>query len=229
MRFEDEQLGNVLYSLQQGAVSVPYLLLQSYAVLDLSETETMLLLHLLAYQEKENKEFPTFEELQFRMSAPPETVIKALQRLLKENWIQIDEWFDEERGVQYEKYNLFPMYLKLAEYVVKRQDETSSGDYAEGKDGNPSASAVEHVEENLFSIFEQEFGRPLSPMELETISQWIDQDRYPEELIKMALKEAVFSGKVHFRYIDRILLEWSRNRIRTAEDAKEYVQRFRSR
>jgi len=42
------------------------------------------------------------------------------------------------------------------------------------------------------------------------------------------LKEAVFAGKVHFRYIDRILLEWSRNRIKTVEQAKEYAQRFRS-
>ena len=49
-------------------------------------------------------------------------------------------------------------------------------------------------------------------MELETISGWVDADRYPDELILLALKEAVFAGKLHFRYIDRILLEWSRNR-----------------
>lgn len=55
----------------------------------------------------------------------------------------------------------------------------------------------------------------------------MDQDRYPEELIRMALKEAVFAGKVHFRYIDRILLEWSRNRVRSAEDARAYTQKFR--
>ena len=80
----------------------------------------------------------------------------------------------------------------------------------------------------MFRVFEKEFGRPLSPMEYETISGWIDQDRYPEELILLALKEAVFAGKVHFRYIDRILLEWSRNRVRTPEDVKAYAARFRS-
>lgn len=64
-------------------------------------------------------------------------------------------------------------------------------------------------------------------MEYETITSWVDQDRYLEELILLALKEAVFAGKVHFRYIDRILLEWSRNRVRNAQDAKEYAQRFR--
>ena len=55
-------------------------------------------------------------------------------------------------------------------------------------------------ERNLFTIFEKEFGRPLSPMELETISGWVDADRYPDELILLALKEAVFAGKLHFRY-----------------------------
>ncbi len=64
-------------------------------------------------------------------------------------------------------------------------------------------------------------------MELETITGWLDQDRYKDELILAALKEAVFAGKVHFRYIDRILLEWSRNRVFSVEQAKEYAQRFR--
>ncbi|MBP3964519.1 DnaD domain protein [Paenibacillus lignilyticus] len=80
---------------------------------------------------------------------------------------------------------------------------------------------------DLFSVFEQEFGRPLSPMECETISAWVDQDRYPDELIRFALKEAVFAGKLHFRYIDRILIEWSRNRVTNTDEAKAHTQKFR--
>ncbi|MNC50717.1 DNA replication protein DnaD [compost metagenome] len=64
-------------------------------------------------------------------------------------------------------------------------------------------------------------------MEMETITGWLDQDRYPVELVHMALKEAVFAGKIHFRYVDRILLEWKRNKVFTPEQAKEYAQRFR--
>ncbi|WP_040951135.1 DnaD domain-containing protein, partial [Gorillibacterium massiliense] len=80
-----------------------------------------------------------------------------------------------------------------------------------------------------FVIFEKEFSRPLTPMELETITGWLDQDGYREELILAALKEAVFAGKLHFRYIDRILLEWQRNRILSAEQAKAHSQKFRGR
>ncbi|WKL02640.1 DnaD domain protein [Paenibacillus amylolyticus] len=78
----------------------------------------------------------------------------------------------------------------------------------------------------MFSIFEKEFGRPLSPMECETISSWLDQDRYQEELILMALKEAVLQAKYISGISIRILLEWSRNRVKTVQDAKAYTQRF---
>lgn len=93
----------------------------------------------------------------------------------------------------------------------------------------PIPAPPEQEATNLYSIFEQEFARPLSPMEYETITGWIERDRYPEPLIVLALKEAVFAGKVNFRYIDRILLEWQRNSIRTVEQAKAYAQRFRGR
>jgi DNA replication protein len=91
----------------------------------------------------------------------------------------------------------------------------------------PKAAAASQGKD-IFTVIEKEFARPLTPMELETISGWLDKDAYREELILAALKEAVFAGKVHFRYIDRILLEWSRNRVATVEQAKEYTQRFRS-
>ncbi len=84
------------------------------------------------------------------------------------------------------------------------------------------------VLKNIYTTIEKEFARPLTPMELETISGWLDKDMYKEELIMTALKEAVFAGKVHFRYIDRILLEWSRNRVATVDQAKEYSQRFQT-
>ena len=54
---------------------------------------------------------------------------------------------------------------------------------------------VEEAYDNLFQLFEREFGRPLSPMECETLTQWLDEDGHPEVLIVAALREAVFCGK----------------------------------
>nr|WP_255506023.1 DnaD domain protein [Polycladospora coralii] len=76
-------------------------------------------------------------------------------------------------------------------------------------------------------MFERELGRTLSPMEYERLSSWVDDDGHSLELIESALREAVFSGKVNFRYIDRILLEWQKNQVRTPEEAVEYSRKFR--
>lgn len=65
---------------------------------------------------------------------------------------------------------------------------------------------------NVYSIFEKELGRTLSPIEYELINGWIECN-YKEEVILAALKEAVFNGVNNFRYIDRILFEWNKKGI----------------
>lgn len=207
--------------LQSGSVSVPYHLLRYCRQLKLSDTDVMLFIHLIGFKQQEMKDFPTIDELQERMGSSPDAVIKSLQKLMKDGFLNIDEEIDPETDVQYERYNLTGLWEKLA--VVMAEEFR-----AERQKLRTVTSFSEAEPPNLFNIFEKEFGRPLSPMECETIAGWIDQDRYPEELILLALKEAVFAGKVHFRYIDRILLEWNRNRVHSIEDAKVYTQKFRS-
>lgn len=218
----------MVMSWQAGTLQVPSLLLQHYKQLRLSEMDAMLIIHLLQFLTVEHKEFPTWEEIQERMFAPPEEVIGGLQRLLKEGMIRIDETIDAVTGVRSEKYSVMPFMNKLAELIANEQSSLMPA--SEHLENFPSAVSdldVSIVKPSIFSVFEQEFARPLSPMEFETISGWLDQDQYPEELVTLALKEAVFAGKIHFKYIDRILLEWSRNRIRTVDQAKEHAQRFR--
>ncbi|NBI30526.1 DnaD domain-containing protein [Chengkuizengella marina] len=206
--------------IKEGTVSVPNLLLKYYKKLNLSEVEVMMIIHILSFKEKDHKDFPTLEEIQFRMSVSPDQVIYFMQKMMKDGILNIDDQIDPVSGMQSERYNLEALNEKLIDCYV---DDILMSDSDE-LDHNKIES---QDESNLFSVFEKEFARPLSPMELETISGWIDQDQYKEELILAALKEAVFAGKVHFRYIDRILLDWSRNRVFTAQQAKDYSQRFR--
>jgi DNA replication protein len=207
----------VLAGMRMGHVNVPLLLIQAYSLLKLSDLEAMLIIQLIAFTSQEGKEFPTVEEIQARLSSSQEQVIKALQKLLKDQWIAIEERIDPISGIQYERYDLDGVLIKLSEYIsdemrkqnlIKKKDEPK-----EGKD--------------IFSIIEREFARPLTPMELEMVTNWLDKDQFKEDLILAALKEAVFAGKVHFNYLDRILLEWSRNRVFTVEQAKEHSQKFR--
>ena len=82
-------------------------------------------------------------------------------------------------------------------------------------------------EQDIYSTFEKEFGRPLSPMECESLAMWIDQDGQDPTIIKAALREAVMSGTINFRYIDRILFEWKKNGINTLEQARVHGLKFR--
>jgi len=213
----------VAFGMEAGVVHVPSLLLTHYRKLGLSDTEVMLLLQLITYKQLEHNDFPSIEQLEQRMGGTPGEVSSVIQRLMKEDWVSIDVEWEERTGIQFESYNLAGMYERLAQCLAEERAAMRQT----SQQREPEAAKPEG-ERNLFVIFEKEFARPLSPMECETISSWVDQDGYPEELILLALKEAVFAGKVHFRYIDRILLEWNRNRVQTVEDAKAYAQKFRS-
>ena len=70
---------------------------------------------------------------------------------------------------------------------------------------------------DIYSKFEKEFGRTLSPVEYETISKWIESN-IPLELIEAALKEAILSGVNSIRYIDKILFEWNKKGYKTSSD-----------
>lgn len=213
----------LLAALRSGAISVPMLLLTAYAKLDITEAEAMLMLHLTAFSEREKKEFPTPGELADRMSLTEEKVADTLQKLMKEGFIGIDEGTDALTGIRYERYNLNGLWRQLSMLWVME----SKREQIPGPTVAMPEKALTAKEASIYGLFEREFARPLTPMEMETITGWLDQDKYPLELVHMALKEAVFAGKIHFRYIDRILLEWKRNKVYTLEQAREHTQRFR--
>lgn len=205
---------------EEGGVYIPYMLLSSYRRLGLNDSEAMLLIQMMAFRECERNEFPTPEQLADRLGVPAAAVVQLLRRMLKEGFLAIEEEVDPATGVQSERYN-WRGWIRMAAEAA--ESERRVGGVRPARRAERSAAGSD-----LFTVFEQEFGRPLSPMECETISAWLDQDRYPEELIRFALKEAVFAGKLHFRYIDRILIEWNRNRVTTVEEAKAHSSKFRA-
>ena len=80
---------------------------------------------------------------------------------------------------------------------------------------------------NMYTIFEKEFGRPLSPVEYEIIKAWITSG-ISEELIKGALKEAVFNNVRNLRYIDKILSEWEKKGFKSVDEVDSYLKKKES-
>lgn len=197
--------------LSKGSISLPVILLTEYSRMGLTETDVMLLIHLMLFQEKEQKFFPTVSELEKRMSLSNEDILKLLQNLVRNSFLEIEEELNE-KGQRGERYCITPLFQQLISSYLSPSEKITP---------------QEELCKNLFQIFEQEFGRALSPLECEALTQWIDEDKYNEELIEAALREAVLCGKVNIRYIDRILLEWQRNQVRTIHDAMNYSKKFR--
>lgn len=199
--------------LQEGNVSIPSFLFVHYAEMGLDEQELILLMQLQHFQKQGNL-FPTPNEISERMSFSPAECMNILRKLMQKGFLEIKEEPTTD-AVLSERYSLLPLQEKIvAHFLLKQKRQNVKNEQEE--------------EKSLYTIFEQEFGRPLSPFECETLGMWIDNDSHSSAVIKAALREAVISGKLNFRYIDRILFEWKKNGIKTVEQAKSYSEKFRS-
>lgn len=188
----------------QDQITIPEKLLVHYTDIGMDEVELAIILHIHRLQLKGN-ELPSLEELSQSMTLKEQQIASYLSQLKKKGFLDI---IREKRGnVIEESYTLEPLYR-----VIYEGEDHSTKDQSD----------------NLFILFEQEFGRILSPIEIETINQWLDEDQFQPAVIKAALREAVLMGKLNFRYIDRILNEWKKKGVKTVHDARKASQAFRS-
>ncbi|MEQ6377695.1 DnaD domain-containing protein [Bacillaceae bacterium S4-13-58] len=198
---------NELEKMVQDQMTLPKKLLLSYTSLGLNETELILFLQLHRFQTEGNM-FPTPSELAGCLNIGDQEASQLLRNLIQKGYLKIIQ--DRNEKQIEEKYSLLPLWEKL--YGQKEEDKIQ-----------PKQDEGEH---NLFILFEQEFGRTLSPFEIEMINVWLDQEEYEPVLIKAALREAVLLGKMNLKYIDRILFEWKRKGIRTVKDARQQSHAF---
>ena len=71
-------------------------------------------------------------------------------------------------------------------------------------------------QESVYSLFENEFARPLNAFEIDIIRDWSEQG-YTLDKIKYALAEAVRSKVKSIRYVDKILLNMKQQEERVKE------------
>jgi DNA replication protein len=183
-------------------VPVPAKLLTSYTSLGLNEKDVMVILQIQRFLQKNNN-FPTPYELADPLTIDETECANILRKLIQKNLLAIEQQ-KNEKNIIIEVYSLAPLLEKL--YAAKPSKENMEG--------------------TIFILFEQEFGRPLSPFEIETINAWLDEDKLAPSLIKAGLRESVLMGKLNFKYIDRILRDWKKKGIRTVEEARNESQKF---
>jgi len=197
-----------------GQTVLPTLLLRHYRELNLSNHELVLILQLKSYMDQGDV-FPDIGKIADNMGMQKENVFKAIHQLTQKKVLAI-ETTEDENGVTQDAYSFSLLWEKLI--VLLKQEQTKEADVKE-----------KETEKNLYSIFESEFGRPLSPIEMETLVAWVEEDDYSPELIQMALREAVLSQVYNFKYIDRILISWEKKNIRTKEQVEKETKNYRER
>lgn len=186
-------------------------LLDHYNQLGINEAELVILIKLLHASESSNKQ-PSIESLQQGTTFGSREVTTIIQSLIQHDLLELKVEKDEE-GKFTEYMNLNQFYVKLSEIMeqvnIKVEEENTEVEF-----------------KVLFQQIEQAFGRPLSPFEIETLNQWLDIDKHELSVIQAALDEATSQNKLSFKYIDRILLNWKKNNVKTIEDSKKISRQF---
>lgn len=194
--------------LASGQTVIHNSLLHHYATIGLDETELIFIIQMQSYLDQ-SVFFPNMAEIANRMGRREADIFSILHSLIQKNIISISTEKDDQ-GKVVDRYSLLPLYKKLQELLSRKK-----GQFEEKQQSI-----------NLLEIFQQEFGRLLTPIEMQTIGEWLDRDHYSQDIILEALREAVLNQKYSLKYIDRILLSWDKKNIRSSSQAKEETKRF---
>ncbi len=160
---------------KEGTITIPSFLLTNYSAMGLNEQEMVLLLQLQSFIDKGNH-FPAPSQLSDRMTLQETECLFMIQRLVQRGFVEMVVEGSQEIGQ--EKYSLSPLYEKMMDCFLKTLKQAESAE-------------IQKAGESLYTIFEQEFGRPLSPFECETLAMWMEDDHQPE-IIKSALRSLSF-------------------------------------
>ena len=129
------------------------------------------------------------EDIQEKLGFDEEKIFNTFTSLINKKYIEMV--VTNNNGEVIEQIKLDPLYDRLA--LNKKTDSTNNKD--------------------IYAMFESELGRTLSSFEYEMINKWLEKG-VSEETIKSALKEAVLNGVRSFKYIDKIVYEWSKKGIK---------------
>ena len=192
-------MNNVIEVLKSKTYEIKEELLFNYKKLNITDSEFIVLIYLINSSNIYNPK-QIGEDLNMELN----NVLETVNSLCEKNIIEIK--MEKKNNVRTEIINLDMLYEKIVLSLDTKEEDSNS---------------------NIFSLFEKEFGRTLSPMEYEIINAWFDSG-YSEELITLALKEATYNGVSNLRYIDKIIYEWGKKGIKTKEDVEKDRKKFKS-
>lgn len=183
--------GKVKDILKNSVFVIPRLLLLNYKKLKITDSELILLIYLI-----DDNEFDP-QKISKDLNIKQVDVLNMINDLEKKGIVKLKSKISNNMTDEF--VDLDELYNKLVLIIMENKEKKQ--------------------ETTIYDLIQEEFGRGLSSMEYEIIGAWLDQG-FSEELIKEALREAVYNGVTNLRYIDRILADWRKKGIKTKDDVK---------
>ena len=182
---------NMKSLIQKNIVDFTELVLNNYHKIGLDETDAVIIIK-LHYLLQQHITFIHPQKLSNMLSISGSTTTKRINNLIDAGYISM-ELVKNGNGKETESFNLD----NVIERIVKTNYEEKLSERDE-----PVTKEAE-----LVNLFETEFRKPLSVLDIQTITKWLNEDHYSFDEIKHALFEAAKARKLSIRYVDAILLQ----------------------
>lgn len=173
---------------------VPDTVVKNISTLNMEIDEFILMMYLINQKESISLDI---NKIAGDLNIEGSKLFDLINSLNEKNYVSIET--KKNNGVFEEYISVELFYNKLSSLLLDQEKEKSDSD--------------------IYSVFEREFGRQLSPIECENIDKWVSNG-ISEDLIKEALKEAILSNVKQIRYIDKILQNWVSLGYKKSEDIK---------
>lgn len=128
------------------------------------------------------------DSIKDKLGFDEEKAVSVFSNLINKKYIEMI--VSNVNGNIIEQISLDPLFDRL---VLNKKTEDNSSD--------------------IYALFENELGRTLSSFEYDLINNWLSKG-ISEEMIRDALKEAILNNVRNFKYIDKIIYDWSRNGVK---------------
>lgn len=186
--------------LKEKNYQIPPFFLFHYRDLQLTDQEFIMLFYL--WNSVDNSYNP--KRISNDLGIDLNEVLEIINNLSEKGFLSLN--IVKVNNIRSEVINLDSLYEKLSFFLLGENDKKEST--------------------NLYDVYEKELGRQLSPTEIEIMRGWLETG-YSEELLVLALKEAIYNGVTNFRYIDRIIFEWNKKGIKNKEDVEKNRKQFK--
>lgn len=192
----------VLAIIEKGDYRIPFQLFKNYKAFDLTEKDFIYLIYFI----NEDKIFNP-KKMCSILGCSQMELLEEIDSLSSKGVLELKLTDTQPKE---EMILLEPLYKKLVTSIIQLD-----------------SSSHEDEKKTIYDLFEQEFSRTLSPIEYELIGGWLEAG-YSEEIVSLALKEAVYNGATRLTYIDKILYEWKKKGIQNKTDYEKDKMRFQN-